>query len=101
MAKWHPQKTDIFFAAAVGNVAIFIFCQKKKKKAVEKGKEKNQICGGDSNVEAVVNDDCHLLSPGTFPVRISMAVLIARSPKTPCLALFIPQLQEPYAAEPH
>lgn len=53
-----------------------------------------------TNVTAV-NNDCYLLLPGMFYVRISILVLIALSLKTLCLALFIPQLQEPYAAEPH
>lgn len=53
-----------------------------------------------TNVTAV-NSDCYLLLPEMFYVRLSMMVLIVLSPKTLCLALFIPQLQEPYAAEPH
>lgn len=53
-----------------------------------------------TNVTAV-NNDGYLLLPEMFYVRLSVMVLIVHSPKTLCLALFIPQLQEPYAAEPH
>lgn len=44
---------------------------------------------------------CYLLSPEMFYISISVMALIALSLKTLRLALFIPQLQEPYAAEPH
>lgn len=40
------------------------------------------------------------LSPEMFYVRLSMIVLIALSLKTLRMALFIPQLQEAYAAQP-
>lgn len=53
-----------------------------------------------TNVIAVIHE-CYLLLPEMFYVRLSMMVLIALSLKTLRLALFIPQLQEPYAAEPH
>lgn len=61
---------------------------------------------GKSMVESLTNvmavkHERYLLSPEMFYIRLSMMVLIALSLKTLRLALFIPQLQEPYAAEPH
>lgn len=53
-----------------------------------------------ANVTAV-NNNCYMLLSGMFYVRLSMMVLIVLPLKTLCLALFIPQLWEPYAAEPH
>jgi len=41
-----------------------------------------------------------LLSPEMFYIKLSMMVLIALSLKTLRLALYIPQLQELYVAEP-
>lgn len=73
---------------------FFFFCQK----AV--GNARKSMVESLTNVTAV-NSDCYLLLPEMFYVRLSMMVLIVLSPKTLCLALFIPQLQEPYAAEPH
>ena len=49
---------------------------------------------------AAVNNAIGFL-PEMFYVRLSVMVLIALSLKTHCLALFIPQLQYPFAAETH
>lgn len=49
---------------------------------------------------AAVNNNCYLLFlREMFCVRLSVMVLLALSLKTHCLALFIPHLQDQFAAE--
>ncbi len=93
MANLHREREFSIFTATMGHIYIFFV-----KKAV--GNARKSVVETLTNVMAVKHE-CYLLSPEMFYIRLSMMVLIALSLKTLCLALFIPQLQQPYAAEPH
>lgn len=85
------------FTATVGCIYIFTFYFFVKRQS---GNARKSMVESLTNVTAVKHE-CYLLLPEMFYVRLSMMVLIVRSLKTLRLALFIPQLREPYAAEPH
>lgn len=94
MVNLHQETEFSIFTATMGHIYIFFFRQKAVGNM------------GKSMVESLINvmavkHKCYLLLPEMFYVSLSMMVLIALSLKTFRLALFIPQLQEPYAAEPH
>lgn len=72
---------------------LHLFCQKAVWNA------RKSMVESLTNVTAV-NNDCYLLLPAMFYVRLPMMILIVLSLKTICLALFIPQLQDRFAAEP-
>lgn len=93
MANLHRETEFSIFTATMGRICIFF-----RQTAVENARK--SMVESLTNVMAVKHE-CYLLLPEMFYVRLSMMVLIAPSLKTLRLALFIPQLQEPYAAEPH
>lgn len=94
MVDSHSETEFSIFTATMGRICIFFFRQ------TAVGNARKSMVESLTNVMAVKHE-CYLLLPEMFYVRLSMMVLIAPSLKTLRLALFIPQLQEPYAAEPH
>lgn len=98
MVKLRRETEFSVFTATVGRIYIFILFYFFVKR--QSGNARKSMVESLTNVTAVKHE-CYLLLPEMFYVRLSMMVLIARSLKTLRLALFIPQLREPYAAEPH
>lgn len=99
MVKLRRETEFSIFTATVGRIYIFIYLFFSSVKR-QSGNARKSMVESLTNVTAVKHE-CYLLLPEMFYVRLSMMVLIARSLKTLRLALFIPQLREPYAAEPH